>query len=112
LKKIFDVNALDLAKVGKAFGFAVPPRVNVNIGGGKAVAGKKRRRGVNEDESGESEEIIEDEDNGDDEVRMSSRTDKGKARRTETLGQKRVDKEKFRKGAERKQRAGTGQWSR
>ena len=47
LKKIFDVNALDLAKVGKAFGFAVPPRVNVTVGGGNhQKAGNKRRRGV------------------------------------------------------------------
>lgn len=41
LKKIFDVNALDLAKVGKAFGFAVPPRVNVNTGGGKVETTSK-----------------------------------------------------------------------
>lgn len=34
LKRIFDVNALDLAKVAKAFGFAVPPKVNVTIGTG------------------------------------------------------------------------------
>lgn len=32
LKGIFDVNKLDLTKVAKAFGFSVPPRVNVNIG--------------------------------------------------------------------------------
>jgi len=31
-KGIFDVNKLDLMKVGKAFGFSVPPRVNINIG--------------------------------------------------------------------------------
>lgn len=29
LKKIFDVNALDLTKVGKAFGFPVPPKVRL-----------------------------------------------------------------------------------
>lgn len=32
LKKIFDVNRLDLAKVGRAFGFAVPPKVNISVG--------------------------------------------------------------------------------
>jgi ATP-dependent RNA helicase DDX18/HAS1 len=51
LKKIFDVNALDLAGVGKAFGFSVPPRVNVNVGTGTSKptpSQKKRRR--NEDE--------------------------------------------------------------
>lgn len=27
LKKIFDINKLDLRKVGKAYGFAIPPKV-------------------------------------------------------------------------------------
>ncbi|CAO3587854.1 unnamed protein product [Absidia cylindrospora] len=31
LKKIFDVNSLDLAKVAKSFGFSTPPRVNLAI---------------------------------------------------------------------------------
>ncbi|KAI8068411.1 ATP-dependent RNA helicase HAS1 [Gongronella butleri] len=31
LKKIFNVNSLDLAKVAKSFGFSVPPRVNLAI---------------------------------------------------------------------------------
>ncbi|KAI8331015.1 ATP-dependent RNA helicase HAS1 [Chlamydoabsidia padenii] len=31
LKKIFDVNSLDLAKVAKSFGFSVPPRINLAI---------------------------------------------------------------------------------
>ncbi|KAJ7647602.1 P-loop containing nucleoside triphosphate hydrolase protein [Roridomyces roridus] len=62
LKEVFDVNALDLAKVGKSFGFAVPPRVNVNTGGGgggessrpskDAAAHKKRRRYQPEDLDG------------------------------------------------------------
>jgi ATP-dependent RNA helicase DDX18/HAS1 len=51
LKEVFNVNSLDLAKVGKSFGFAVPPRVNVNTAGGgdaqaskdKAAHKKKRR---------------------------------------------------------------------
>ena len=43
LKKIFDIHKLDLAKVGKAFGFAVPPKVNISIGTGlKASPGTKR----------------------------------------------------------------------
>jgi ATP-dependent RNA helicase DDX18/HAS1 len=29
LKNIFDINKLDLRKVGKAFGFAVPPKVRI-----------------------------------------------------------------------------------
>ncbi|EJT46378.1 hypothetical protein A1Q2_01683 [Trichosporon asahii var. asahii CBS 8904] len=36
LKKIFDVNKLDLAKVAKAFGFSVPPKVNISVGSVKA----------------------------------------------------------------------------
>ncbi|KAJ3839922.1 DEAD-domain-containing protein [Lentinula raphanica] len=66
LKKIFDVNALDLAKVGKAFGFAVPPRVNLNLGTGSVKPtgssntlknGKKRRRGEDDgDEDGDGDE--------------------------------------------------------
>ncbi|WWC85276.1 ATP-dependent RNA helicase HAS1 [Kwoniella dendrophila CBS 6074] len=49
LKKIFDVNKLDLAKVGKAFGFSVPPKVNISIGTAKA---KKER---NEEDDSEDE---------------------------------------------------------
>lgn len=43
LKSIFNVNQLDLMKVGKAFGFDVPPRVNINVG--SVNAGKVERRG-------------------------------------------------------------------
>ncbi|KXN72909.1 DEAD-domain-containing protein [Conidiobolus coronatus NRRL 28638] len=32
LKKIFDVNELDLKKVAKAYGFPIPPKVNISIG--------------------------------------------------------------------------------
>lgn len=52
------MNALDLAKVGKAFGFAVPPRVNVSIGGGKAVAGKSGRKRARDDDDEENEEEV------------------------------------------------------
>ncbi|PPQ90466.1 hypothetical protein CVT25_014984 [Psilocybe cyanescens] len=60
LKKIFDVNALDLTKIAKAFGFKVPPRVNLAIGPGKgqsARAGEKRRR--DEDSAVSDEEVSE-----------------------------------------------------
>ncbi len=40
LKKIFDVNKLDLAKVGKSFGFTVPPKVNISVGGIKRAKDK------------------------------------------------------------------------
>ncbi|WVW83356.1 ATP-dependent RNA helicase HAS1 [Kwoniella bestiolae CBS 10118] len=47
LKKIFDVNKLDLAKVGKAFGFSVPPKVNISVGTAKA---KKERNDDSDEE--------------------------------------------------------------
>jgi ATP-dependent RNA helicase DDX18/HAS1 len=48
LKKIFDVNSLDLAKVGKAFGFSVPPKVNISVG---SVKGGKKGKEDSDDES-------------------------------------------------------------
>lgn len=120
LKKIFDINALDLAKVGKAFGFAVPPRVNVNIGGGKptTTGGKRRRNEVDADdeewedmplgggaESGD--EVMEEE-----ESQRNKPRRKEKERRVETLGKKAVEKEMYRKGKERKRAKASGQqWS-
>ncbi|CAI2182327.1 8449_t:CDS:2 [Funneliformis geosporum] len=45
LKSIFNVNNLDLQKVGKAFGFKVPPKVHITIGSsGKDSKIKKRDR--------------------------------------------------------------------
>lgn len=43
LKNIFDVNSLDLAKVGKSFGFTVPPNINLQVTSSKT--GKVVRRG-------------------------------------------------------------------
>jgi ATP-dependent RNA helicase DDX18/HAS1 len=101
LKKIFDVNALDLAKVGKAFGFAVPPRVNVGMGGrngGANKSGKKRRRDDVEAGSDDDEEPL-----------RGQRRSKEKKRRIEILGRKKVDKEVYRKNNNRQEMAG---WSR
>jgi len=115
LKKIFDINALDLAKVGKAFGFSVPPRVNVSMGGGKGStgkSGKKRARDEDDDEEelsmseGELEGV---EDGVQARVRDQARI-KGKQRRVETLGQKKVDKEVYR--TRQLEKAGGEQWSR
>ncbi|GBB86138.1 hypothetical protein RclHR1_01260009 [Rhizophagus clarus] len=45
LKAIFDVNKLDLQKVGKAFGFKIPPKVHINIAtSGKGSKIEKRGR--------------------------------------------------------------------
>ncbi|KAF8168314.1 P-loop containing nucleoside triphosphate hydrolase protein [Crassisporium funariophilum] len=115
LKKIFDVNALDLTKIAKAFGFKVPPRVNLAIGPGKGASsrvGEKRRREADDDNDSESSA---DEGKkvkhsssgsgsghsgqaGDGSVRGPMRfKSEGKARRVETLGAKAVEKERYRK---------------
>lgn len=120
LKKIYDINALDLAKVGKSFGFAVPPRVNINIGGGSgnSSAGKKRRRNEEEEEEWEDMPLGEGAESGEDVNvvegfgRDNARR-QGKGRRIETFGKKGVEKEIYRKGKERKKAKASGQqWSR
>ncbi|THV07559.1 DEAD-domain-containing protein, partial [Dendrothele bispora CBS 962.96] len=123
LKKIFDVNALDLAKVGKSFGFAVPPRVSLNIAQPKSsMTGRKRHR----DEDDQEEEIIMEEvtdaqeagaaDNVDaeDEEEEGNRREsrrQGKQRRVETLGHRKVAKEIYKKGKERRKMNEKTQWS-
>ncbi|KAL0950871.1 hypothetical protein HGRIS_007630 [Hohenbuehelia grisea] len=119
LKKIFDVNALDLTKVGKAFGFSVPPRVNINIGPGEGTStsnkGKKRSR--EEDAEEETVELIEtaepDDDDADAEVDTTTRGQPkrmSQQRRIETLGRKKVKKEVYKKTKDRQKQS--GQWSR
>ncbi|KAK7694374.1 ATP-dependent RNA helicase [Cerrena zonata] len=120
-KKIFDVNQLDLAKVGKAFGFSVPPRVNVNIGGGTGGtgrAGTKRRRDddgeLNEEEWEEVDAVDKDASEAENEDEPTGRQSRrnGSDRRKETLGRRTVEKEVYRKGIERKKQKAAGeQWS-
>lgn len=50
LKAIFDVNKLDLAKVGKAFGFSVPPKVNISVGSIKAKKTRTEEDGDSSDD--------------------------------------------------------------
>ncbi|KAJ3216794.1 ATP-dependent RNA helicase [Dinochytrium kinnereticum] len=45
LKKVFDVSLLDLQKVAKAFGFTVPPKVNLVIGASGRTDRKSRKGG-------------------------------------------------------------------
>ncbi|KAJ7597677.1 DEAD-domain-containing protein [Mycena floridula] len=128
LKKIFDVNALDLVKVGKAFGFSVPPRVNLNIGPGnstttgKPKTGRKRPREDDEEEEiimeemevgagADEEDQEEQEEAGQGRGRNSSRRE-GKQRRIESLGHNKVKKEVYRKEKDRRKLVGDGQWSR
>ncbi|KIJ45742.1 hypothetical protein M422DRAFT_29815 [Sphaerobolus stellatus SS14] len=118
LKKIFDVNKLDLQKVGKAFGFTVPPRVNINVGNGTGGTGKsgKKRKHDSDDEGDEPREVTKRvaSEEGDAEEGEGSRKvsrPQSQSRRKEQLGGKKVDKEFYRK----KQSSGAGggaQWSR
>ncbi|RPD67784.1 DEAD-domain-containing protein [Lentinus tigrinus ALCF2SS1-7] len=94
-KKIFDINALDLQKVGKSFGFVTPPKVSIapSPGSGSNVPGRKRKRGDSHLESDSEEE------SGDGEAASApgpSRTH-SKARQIEQLGRKKVAKQHFRK---------------
>jgi ATP-dependent RNA helicase DDX18/HAS1 len=53
LKRIFDVHSLDLAAVGRAYGFKVPPKVNIGIGGslkGKQAASNGKRKEIDAEE--------------------------------------------------------------
>ncbi|XP_066147275.1 probable ATP-dependent RNA helicase pitchoune isoform X2 [Euwallacea fornicatus] len=45
LKNIFDVSTLDLSKVGRSFGFKVPPAVDLNVSAKKAERPEKKRKG-------------------------------------------------------------------
>ncbi|KAJ1020510.1 hypothetical protein NDA13_005826 [Ustilago tritici] len=62
LKRIFDIHKLDLTKVAKAYGFAVPPKVNITIGTGLkgsalSSAGGKRKEVDADGEGGDDGEI-------------------------------------------------------
>ena len=61
------MNKLDLVKVGKSFGFSVPPRVNLNIapGAGKSETShnKRKRKQDASDESEPEDEVEEETDN-------------------------------------------------
>ncbi|KAJ2916963.1 hypothetical protein MD484_g3433, partial [Candolleomyces efflorescens] len=116
LKKIFDVNKLDLVQVGKSFGFSVPPRVNLNIapGAGKSeTSHNKRKRKQDVSDESEQEEEAEEEDGEDEKSSSRAQGQVGKQRRIETLGKKMVEREVYRKGREQKRQKERGeQWSR
>lgn len=44
LKNIFNVNQLELTKVGRSFGFTVPPNVNINVGESRKSDKKRIKR--------------------------------------------------------------------
>ena len=92
---------MDLTKIAKAFGFKVPPRVNLAIGPGKGVSsrvGEKRRREEEQSETKSEDESDDGKRGGNGSVHGPMRgKGNGKARRIETVGQKAVEKEKYRK---------------
>ncbi|SCV72511.1 BQ2448_4048 [Microbotryum intermedium] len=115
LKTIFDVTALDLAKVAKAFGFNSPPSVNINIGSG--IKGKKRkdsnRRGSDGEESEEEEEEDLEQVSRRNKVASVRRGGNGQDKRREVEGNRKVEKDFYREGREKKARTEQGkQWSR
>ncbi|TIC17709.1 DEAD-domain-containing protein [Wallemia mellicola] len=110
LKKIFDVNRLDLKKVAKAFGFSVPPKVNISLGNSlktsKDTAGKKGKGmdRLDDEELAAIEDAAEQSDDQDEQ-------DKPKKRRSNKTGQ--YNKQGVDKGAYRQQNNKNGtQWSR
>lgn len=95
--------------------------MNVNIGGGTGGAGRsgqKRRRDDDEVEEEWEEVDAVDKDaseaeNEDNEPYARQPRRNGSDRRKETLGQRKVDKEVYKKGIERKKQKSSGsQWSR
>lgn len=104
---------MDLAKVGNAFGFAVPPRVNVTVGGGSGGSGRgttKKRPRSEDDDGGEALDV---EEHDGEEVQERAPRRENKQRRVEQLGQKSVEKEIYKKSRDRKRQADSGvQWSR
>ncbi|TKY89450.1 hypothetical protein EX895_001981 [Sporisorium graminicola] len=108
LKRIFDIHKLDLAKVARAYGFAVPPKVNITIGTGlkgspsSSSSGGKRKE-VDADGEGEG---------GDDEINPKRQQSDRRAyyRRNHQNG---GSKDHFRKsGANATGNKGGKQWSR
>ena len=88
--------------------------------GGLGRSGKKRKHEKDEENEVNIEEIgvnEDDLDNEEDEGGRASARGRGddpqsRKRRTETFGRKKVEKEVFRKGMQRKRQRGSLQWSR
>lgn len=112
LKRIFDIHKLDLAKVAKAYGFNVPPKVNITIGTGlkgSASSGSGsggKRKEVNADGDGG--------DGGEDEVNPKrQQSDRRAYYRRNHQGGAAGGKDHFRKsGANATSSKGGKQWSR
>merc|ERR1712093_393685 len=116
LKRIFNVHELDLAKVAKAYGFTVPPAVNIPIG--TSTKGAKRKN--KDDEDVEVDGAVNDDEAEDDEddgpkryERKSGRNDQhSQNRRREVQGGKRVEKDFYREQKRGRADQNGTQWSR
>ncbi|KAK7691387.1 ATP-dependent RNA helicase [Cerrena zonata] len=86
-KKIYDINALDLTKVAKSFGFATPPRVSLTSIVSKSAHGQKRKR---DDDSGATSDEVDD-------IETPSSRKSQKSRQIEQLGNKTVSKQRYRR---------------
>ncbi|GAA5939087.1 hypothetical protein JCM3775_003180 [Rhodotorula graminis] len=118
LKTIFDVTALDLAKVARAFGFSTPPSVNINVG--RSVKGGKKRKDHAGGAGGSGSDDDDDESDDDEETtrerraKMARRGGSNNAKRRELEGGRKQEKDFYREGAERREKLKSGgtQWSR
>lgn len=117
LKRIFNVHDLDLAKVAKAYGFTVPPAVNIPIG--TSTKGAKRKNKNNEDIEVDGAEDDDDADEDDTEevkrherAKMSRNDKHSQNRRREVQGGKRVEKDFYREQKRTRTDQNGTQWSR
>lgn len=85
LKRIFDVHALDVAAVGRAFGFKVPPKVNLGIGGSLKGGQANGANGKRKHQNGGGEA---DEEGGEDDAGEVSRKDVAPSSRRDSAGVK------------------------
>ncbi|CEH18846.1 atp-dependent rna helicase has1 [Ceraceosorus bombacis] len=121
LKRIFNIHELDLAKVARAFGFSVPPKVNLAIGAGlkgapSAAGGKKRRAG---DEIDVDEEVEEQEEERQDAQGALAPEEEDLQMQGSRAREKQSDRRSYKKASStsKRQRFGNGgkkagQWSR
>ncbi|KAA1114436.1 ATP-dependent RNA helicase [Puccinia graminis f. sp. tritici] len=123
LKKIFDVNKLDLNKVGQAFGFSVPPAVNIPMGSLKNTENKKHKRdetdgmqttGVEGGQENEEEDDQDQDQEGPAQKKLLVRRPSNANRRKEQLGSKALAKELYRSNGSRSNPSSSDrkQWSR
>jgi ATP-dependent RNA helicase DDX18/HAS1 len=119
LKRIFDIHALDLAKVAKAFGFSVPPKVNIAIGAGlksgnSAAEGRKRKgAGAEVDADEDDEDVPVGEEEGDEQqgARSQNKSVDRRSYKKQKPANGKPGAEVYRRNGP-SQRGGKSQWSR